>query len=189
MSPARQADPELDSLIDEITVDCHDHDEQLIEFENAFDEDASFPCVGTVVGEDVEVLSVSTNNNRRELIATCQRSGRRYEVALLHRPRHRPRHLTPARRIPPLDRCLSRHLNSYRRSSHRIGGLGSARSRASRQRGSIGLSCGSATRSTGSSFIGVGDQGVVLVRVHARRPRLSLTVMISPSAPKPTSIT
>jgi len=83
MSPARQADPELDSLIDEITVDCHDHDEQLIEFENAFDEDASFPCVGTVVGEDVEVLSVSTNNNRRELIATCQRSGRRYEVALL----------------------------------------------------------------------------------------------------------
>lgn len=83
MSPTRQADPELDNLIDEITVDCHDEDEQLTAFETAFDEDASFPCPGIVIGENIEVLSVSTSNNRRELIATCQRGGRRYEVALL----------------------------------------------------------------------------------------------------------
>ena len=51
-------------------------------FENAFDE-ANLPCLGRVVGEDVEVLSISTANNRRELIATCQRNGRRYEIALL----------------------------------------------------------------------------------------------------------
>jgi hypothetical protein len=82
MSP-RQADAELDSLIDEITVDCHDEDEQLTGFEAAFDEDASFPCPGTIIGEDVDVLSVSTSNSRRELIATCQRGGQRYEVALL----------------------------------------------------------------------------------------------------------
>jgi hypothetical protein len=82
MSPARQADQKLDSLIWEITVDCHDEDEQLVGFENAFDE-ANLPCPGSVVGEDVEVLSVSTANNRRELIATCQRNGRRYEIALL----------------------------------------------------------------------------------------------------------
>ena len=84
MSPARQADPELelDSLIWEITVDCHDEDEQLVGFENAFDE-ANLPSPGSVVGEDVEVLTVSTANNRRELIATCQRKGRRYEIALL----------------------------------------------------------------------------------------------------------
>jgi hypothetical protein len=60
MSP-RQADAELDSLIDEITVDCHDEDEQLTGFEAAFDEDASFPCPGTIIGEDVDVLSVSTS--------------------------------------------------------------------------------------------------------------------------------
>jgi hypothetical protein len=77
-----QADPELDSLIWELTVDCHDEDEQLVGFENAFDE-ANLLCPGTVVGEDVEVLSVSTANNRRELIASCQRNGRPYEVALL----------------------------------------------------------------------------------------------------------
>ena len=83
MSPARQADPDLDDLIAEITVDAHDEDEQLMGFENAFDEDASFPCPGTVIGEHVEVLSVSRANNRNELNATCQHDGRRYEIALL----------------------------------------------------------------------------------------------------------
>jgi uncharacterized small protein (DUF1192 family) len=83
MSPARQADPDLDNLIDEITVDSHDEDEQLMGFEAAFDEDASFPCNGTVIGEEVEILSVTRGDNRSELIATCQRDGHRYEVALL----------------------------------------------------------------------------------------------------------
>ena len=83
MSPARQADPELDNLIDEITVDSHDLDEQLMGFAAAFDEDASFPCPGTVVGEHIAVLSVSAGDDRRELIATCQRAGRQYEIALL----------------------------------------------------------------------------------------------------------
>jgi hypothetical protein len=83
ISPARQADPDLDGLIAEITVDCYDEDEQLIAFENAFDDAASLPCPGTVVGEDVELLSVSTTINNRELIATRQRAGRRYEIALL----------------------------------------------------------------------------------------------------------
>jgi hypothetical protein len=44
MSPARHANPELDALIEEITVDCHDEYEQLTGFENAFDKDANFPC-------------------------------------------------------------------------------------------------------------------------------------------------
>ena len=83
MSAARQADPNLDRLIEEITVDAHDEDEQLMGFECAFDEDATFPCPGTIIGEEVQVLSVSRANNRRELIATCQRAGRSHELALL----------------------------------------------------------------------------------------------------------
>jgi hypothetical protein len=77
MSPARPANPELDHLIDEITLNAHDEHGQLMGFEVAFGEDASFPCSGTVVGEEVEVLSVSQGDNRRELIATCHRGGRR----------------------------------------------------------------------------------------------------------------
>jgi hypothetical protein len=83
MSPARQANPELDTLVDEITVDCHDEYEQLTAFETAFDNDSNFPCPGTIVGENVEVLSVVADDDRRELIATCQRAGRRHDIALL----------------------------------------------------------------------------------------------------------
>jgi hypothetical protein len=83
LSPARKPDRDLDDLIDEITVDCNDEYEQLTGFENAFDEDANFPCPGTVVGEEVEVLSVAIRDNRRELIASCERGGRRYDIALL----------------------------------------------------------------------------------------------------------
>lgn len=73
----------LDDLIAEITVDCHDEDEQLMGFENAFDEDAGFPCAGSVVGQRVEILSTAIQGDRRELIATCRREGRTYHVALL----------------------------------------------------------------------------------------------------------
>lgn len=44
-------------MIDEITVDCHDEDEQPAAFENAF-YDATFPCRAAVVGEKVDVVSV-----------------------------------------------------------------------------------------------------------------------------------
>ena len=82
MSPRPRADPDLDDLIAEIIVDCHDEDEALTGFENAFD-DAGLPCPGTVIGEEVEVLAVSASNNRRELLATCRRAGHRRQVALL----------------------------------------------------------------------------------------------------------
>jgi hypothetical protein len=85
MSTTHRADRDLDNLIDEITIDSNDEDEQLMlmGFEAAFDEDANFPCSGTVVGEQVEVLSVSRGDNRPELIATCQRDGHSYQIALL----------------------------------------------------------------------------------------------------------
>lgn len=74
---------ELDELIAEITVDANGEDEALSSFEVAFENDVRFPVSGTVVGEAVQVLSVGIGDGRRELIATCDRSGRRYRIALL----------------------------------------------------------------------------------------------------------
>ena len=76
MSRARKGDKDLDCVIDEITVDAYGEDEQPMGLQNAFEEDANFPCRGRVVGEDVDVLSVSLGDHRRELIATCERAGR-----------------------------------------------------------------------------------------------------------------
>jgi len=74
---------ELDHLIAEITTDSNGDDEALSSFEVAFENDVRFPLSGTVVGEDVQVLSVGVADGRRELIATCQRAALRYRVALL----------------------------------------------------------------------------------------------------------
>jgi hypothetical protein len=78
-----KANAELDSLIEEITVDCYDESEQLTAFQTAFENDENFPCAGTVIGEQVEVLSIHGEDDRHELIATCQHHGRRYQLALL----------------------------------------------------------------------------------------------------------
>ena len=83
MTASRPADRELDSLIDDITIDCYDEDEALTGFEAAFDEDARLPCPGTVIGERVTVISIGLRNGRRELIATCQRAGHHHDIALL----------------------------------------------------------------------------------------------------------
>ncbi len=83
MNRTRQTDLELDSLIAEITIDCYDEDEALSAFENAFDEEVSFPIPAVVVGQEIEVLSIGTSDGRRELIATCQHAGRRHQLALL----------------------------------------------------------------------------------------------------------
>ncbi len=115
---------ELDSLIEEITVDCNDEEEKvLMGFEGVFDEDASFPCPGTVVGEPVEVLSISAGDQRRGLTATCQRADRSYEIALLDiKNRRRPGDLASDRRLPRLGHRQSDHatrLHPRRRDRHR----------------------------------------------------------------------
>jgi hypothetical protein len=101
MSPT-EANADLDSLIEEITIDCYDEDEQLMGFEAAFDEHASFPCRGTIIGEDIQVLHIGRGDGRHELIATCERAGKRYEIALLDID------------IDP-DRDTSRLIAAYRR--------------------------------------------------------------------------
>lgn len=92
----RQRNSELDSLIADITVDCYNDDEALTAFEAAFDNDASFPARGTVIGEQVQVISVAMANDRRELLATCEHHGKRYRIALLDIDLHGARPPTPS---------------------------------------------------------------------------------------------
>jgi hypothetical protein len=83
MARQRSSDRDLDELISEITTDCYNDDEELMGFENAFEEQANLPCPGTVIGEPVQVLSIATQDGRRELIATCEHRGRQYQLTLL----------------------------------------------------------------------------------------------------------
>ena len=85
----------------------------LTGFEAAFDEQTTFPIPGIVIGETIQVLSVSTIS-RKELIATCQRAGKRHDRAARHQDHRRPTHLTPHRRLPPLARvCQIKGVNAF----------------------------------------------------------------------------
>ncbi len=102
MTHPRSVARDLDDLIAEITVDCNGDDEALASFEVAFDNDVRFPLPATVVGEDVRVLSVGLVDGRPELIATCERAGLHYRIALLDVD-------------PDADAATMRLLNAYRR--------------------------------------------------------------------------
>jgi hypothetical protein len=74
----------LDKLIEEITVDAYDDDEQLWAFRQAFEDDVALPADGFVIGEPVSVIAVNYDGNeRRGLTAKCCReNGSEYVVAV-----------------------------------------------------------------------------------------------------------
>jgi len=102
LSPARKADPDLDALIEEITVDAYDDDEQLQGFANAFDEDANFPYPGNVVGEEVEVLSVSVETTGASLSPLASAAGAATTSPCSTLTFGRPNDVAAHRRLPPL---------------------------------------------------------------------------------------
>ena len=108
MNRTSQADPELDSLIAEITIDCYDENEALSAFENAFDEESSFPIPAVVVGR--RRRGALHRHEQRPPRTDRHLPTRRTSPS--HRPtRHqhpsRPTRLRPGRRLPPLARRLT----------------------------------------------------------------------------------
>jgi hypothetical protein len=75
---------ELDALIEEITVDCYNKDEELSGFLTYLDEALEQPVEATVMGVPVTLVGVdSTDGPLRGLVANCQRDGHDYQMCLL----------------------------------------------------------------------------------------------------------
>jgi hypothetical protein len=74
----------LDKLIEKITVDAYDDNEQLSAFQQVFEDHVTLPADGFVIGEPVSVIAVEYDGNeRRGLTAKCRREdGAEYEMAL-----------------------------------------------------------------------------------------------------------
>lgn len=73
----------LDALIDELTVDAHDDEEQLSGFLVGAEEALWDGEVARIVGVDVQVVSVDCGPDARTgLTARVRRDGAVYEVAL-----------------------------------------------------------------------------------------------------------
>jgi hypothetical protein len=74
----------LDELIQEITVDAHNEDEQIWAFQQVFEDTVALPADGFIIGEPVSVISIDYDGNeRRGVTARCRReNGAEYVVAL-----------------------------------------------------------------------------------------------------------
>jgi hypothetical protein len=74
----------IDALIADVTTDADNPSEQLWSFRQAFEEIARFPLRATIVGVDVTVTEVDFDGDeRRGLVALCQRAGEKFGTTLL----------------------------------------------------------------------------------------------------------
>jgi hypothetical protein len=74
MAGDKKSEEELNDLVDEITVDAYNDDEQLWAFRQVIEDEVDLPADACVLGEPVAVLEIDYDGNeRRGLVARCRR--------------------------------------------------------------------------------------------------------------------
>ena len=74
--------PALDQLVEAITVDSYDVDEQMTAFHAVFTNEVSLPAEATIVGVSVQVLDVDIRASGSELTAHCRHGADHQEPSL-----------------------------------------------------------------------------------------------------------
>lgn len=74
---------DIDAVVEEVIVDAYGDDEQLWAFRQSFEDEATFPFPGHVVGTAVDVVNIDYDGDeRRGLVAVCRRDGTSHRVSL-----------------------------------------------------------------------------------------------------------
>jgi hypothetical protein len=74
---------ELDALIEELTIDCYNDEEQLTGLLTAAEEALVVGEIATIAGMEIRVVAVDCPTGiRRGLTAGCERDGKRFELSL-----------------------------------------------------------------------------------------------------------
>lgn len=76
---------QLDKLIEEATVDCHDEEEQASGFLTMIEENLALPFATRVLGVEASVVAVEMDDDGR-LKAVCERGGERQCIGLTDLP-------------------------------------------------------------------------------------------------------
>jgi hypothetical protein len=79
---------QLDALVEEATVDCHDEDEQLDGLFTMIANDLAVPFQTTVLGVEVTVEDVDLTG--RTIVAHCRRGADRQAIGVLDLPLPKP---------------------------------------------------------------------------------------------------
>jgi hypothetical protein len=74
---------ELDALIEELTIDCYNDEEQLTGLLTGAEEALVVGEIATIAGMEIRVVAVDCPTDiRRGLTAVCERDGKRFELSL-----------------------------------------------------------------------------------------------------------
>jgi hypothetical protein len=74
---------ELDALIDELTVDCYNDEEQLTGLLTGAEEALVVGEIAAIAGAEIRVMALDCPSDlRRGLTAVCERDGHRFELSL-----------------------------------------------------------------------------------------------------------
>jgi hypothetical protein len=76
---------QLDELIEEAIVDCHDEEEQLNGFFTVMDDNLALPFMTPILGVEASVASIEMDDYGR-IKAICERNGERQRIDLLDLP-------------------------------------------------------------------------------------------------------
>ena len=75
---------ELDTLVEEATIDCYDEEEQLGGFYCALEENLTLPFSTQVLGHPVSVKSLEQTDH--DILANCHSGGHCQKISLLELP-------------------------------------------------------------------------------------------------------
>ena len=75
-------DSDLDSLIDEATIDAYGEHERRAGFYTVLEESLAFPFQAAIIGESVSVYGLDMKDDR-QILARINRQGREYTIDLL----------------------------------------------------------------------------------------------------------
>ena len=76
---------QLDELIEEATVDCHDEEEQVSGFFSVMEEHLALPFMTAILGVDASVASIEMDDYGR-IKAVCERNGEQQRIDLVDLP-------------------------------------------------------------------------------------------------------
>jgi hypothetical protein len=81
----RLSKAQLDRLIDEAIVDCHNESEQVLGLYTMIEDNLALPFETTVLGGPVTVERIVLTR-REEIVAVCRRAGMRQTVPIIDLP-------------------------------------------------------------------------------------------------------
>jgi len=76
---------QLDELIQEATVDCHDEEEQLTGLFSVMEENLALPFMTPILGVDASVAAIEMDDSGR-IKAICERDGQQQRIDLVDLP-------------------------------------------------------------------------------------------------------